>query len=247
MSTITQTLSQFGLTPNQVKVYMALLELGEAKAQDIAKKARILRTTTYEVLEQLKEIGLISMYVRHNARMYMAEPPRKLTRILDSKQEAIKEALPELESLYNVGDFKPKIRYYEGLEGYKTVYEDSLTAHSKKISAILSMQDMLDKLGENYMNNYISKRIAAHIALRVIRIESHEIKSIWQTLKEELRQVRLAPKNFIFPLTMLIYDNKTAIMSTRRENFGLIIESREFMQTQKALFDVLWQVSSELK
>ena len=247
MSTISQTLSQFGLTANQVKVYLALLELGEAKVQEIAKKARILRTTTYEVLEQLKQIGLISMYHRHDVRLYMAEPPRKLTHILESKQQAVQMALPELESLYNIGDFKPKIRYYEGLEGYKTVYEDSLKAHSKQVSAILSMQDMLDKLGENYMNSYISKRIAAHIALRVIRIESHEIKSIWQALKEELRQVRLAPKNFIFPLTMLVYDNKTAIMSTRRENFGLIIESHEFMQTQKALFEVLWQVSSELK
>ena len=178
MSTISQTLSQFGLTANQGKIYLALLELGEAKVQEIAKKARILRTTTYEVLEQLKQIGLISMYHRHDVRLYMAEPPRKLTHILESKQQAVQMALPELESLYNIGDFKPKIRYYEGLEGYKTVYEDSLKAHSKQVSAILSMQDMLDKLGENYMNSYISKRIAAHIEHRVIRTELYVLQSI---------------------------------------------------------------------
>lgn len=245
MSTIPQTLAQFGLTPNQTKVYLALLELGEAKVQEIAKKARILRTTAYEVLEQLSEIGLISLYMRHNARMYMAEPPRKLAQILESKQKIMEEALPELESLYNIGDFKPKIRYYEGLEGYKTVYEDTLTAKTKRLYAILSMQDMLEKLGEKYMNDYIARRISLGIRLSVIRIGPHEIKPIWPSVKEDFRTVRLAPSNFAFPLTMLIYDNKVTVMSTKRENFGLIIESHEFMQTQKALFDVLWGASRE--
>ncbi len=245
MPAISQTLSQFGLTPNQSKVYMALLELGEAKVQDIGKKARILRTTTYEVLEQLKNIGIIAMYNRSNARIYMAEPPIKLQQILESKSQAVAEILPELQAIYNISGFNPKLRYYEGLEGFKTVYEDSLTAHSKQISALLSMQDMLDKLGGEYMDAYISKRIAAGIALRVIRIEPHEIKPIWPGVKEELRQVRFAPKNFIFPLTMLIYDNKVTVMSSRRENFGLIIESHEFMQTQRALFEVLWNASCE--
>src|SRR3989338_2635126 len=246
MSTISQTLAQFGFTHNQTKVYLALLELGEAKVQEIAKKARILRTTTYEVLEQLKQIGLISMYHRGNVRLYMAEPPRKLTHILESKQQAVQAALPELESLYNVGDFKPKIRYYEGLEGYKTVYEDTLTVSSKQLCGILSMQDLIDTLGETYMDNHIKQRVTARINLKVIRSESKEAKPIWQNSKEELRTLRYAPDGFVFPLTMYIYDNKVSLMSSRRENFGLIIESREFMQTQKALFEILWKASSAI-
>src|SRR3990167_6928519 len=142
MSTITQTLSQFGLTPNQAKVYLALLELGEAKVQEIAKKARILRTTTYEVLEQLKNLGIIGMYNRHGVRIYMAEPPRALERILDEKKKSIHEVLPELESLYNISEFKPKIRYYEGPEGFKAVYEDTLNVSKKNLYGILSMQDL---------------------------------------------------------------------------------------------------------
>lgn len=245
MTTVSQTLNQFGLTPNQSKVYLALLELGEAKVQEIAKKARILRTTTYEVLEQLKISALVSHYNRRGARIYMAEPPIKLQQILESKKQAVIEILPELESMYNIGGFKPKIRYYEGLEGFKTVYEDSLTASTKRLYAILSMQDMLEKLGEEYMSHYIKSRVELGIILQVIRIGPHEIKPIWPSGLYEKRTVRLAPEKFVFPLTMIIYDDKVTVMSTRSENFGLIIESREFMQTQKALFETLWQVSSE--
>lgn len=246
MSNITKTLAEFGLSPNQVKIYLALLELGEAKVQDISKKGQVLRTTTYEILEQLKNIGLVSQYNRQGARIYMAEPPRSLERILADKQKTIADILPELESMYNISGFKPKIRFYEGLEGYKTVYDDTLHAKSKKLSAILSMQDMFDKLGEKYMVNYIARRVEAGIHLNVIRIGPHEVKPIWPDAPEEFRQVRLAPAGFVFPLTMYVYDNKVSLMSTKRENFGLIIESREFMQTQKALFDVLWQTSRKL-
>lgn len=245
MSTIPQTLAQFGLTPNQTRVYLALLELGEAKVQEIAKKARILRTTAYEVLEQLKEIGLISMYMRHNARMYMAEPPKKLGDLLEERRKSIDAILPELEARYNRGGFQPKIRYYEGLEGYKTVYEDTLTAKTKQLYGILSMQDMLEKLGERYMNDYIARRVQGGVRLSVIRIGPHEVKPIWPGNAKELRRVRFAPEGFEFPLTVYIYDNKVSVMSTKRENFGLIIESREFMQTQKAMFDVLWSASRE--
>lgn len=245
MPEINKTLAQFGLTPNQTKIYLALLELGEAKVQDISKKAMILRPTTYEVMEQLKEIGLVTQYNKQGVRLYMSEPPKKLHQILVNKQQSISNILPELESMYNIGGFKPKMKYYEGLAGYKTVYEDTLNAKSKQLHGILSMQDMFDKLGEKYMDDYIARRIAAGVHLSVIRIGPQEVKPIWPESPTELRQVRYAPKNFVFPLTMYVYDNKVSLMSSKRENFGLIIESREFMQTQKALFDVLWQTSTK--
>ncbi len=240
MSNITQTLTQFGLTPNQTKVYLALLELGEARVQDTAQRAKILRTTAYEVLEQLKSIGVVSMFHRKRVRMYMAEPPKKLSHLLDAKQKTIQEILPELESLYNTSGTKPKIRYYEGLEGYKTVYEDTLTAENKKLYGILSMKDIFDTLGEAYIDECIKRRVSAGIHLFVIRSESKEVKPTWKNTPQELRTLRYAPQNFIFPLTMFIYNNKVSLLSSKRENFGLIIGSKEFMETQKALFDVLW-------
>lgn len=44
-------------------------------------------------------------------------------------------------------------------------------------------------------------------------------------------------------MTVYLYDNKVGIIGTEKENFGMIIESLDFYQTQKNLFDVLWQVT----
>jgi sugar-specific transcriptional regulator TrmB len=240
MSNITKTLELFGFTSNQTKVYLALLELGEARVQDTAQRAKILRTTAYEVLEQLKNIGIVSMFNSKGARMYMAEPPQKLNEILQQKQKAIQEILPELKSMYNIGGFKPQIRYYEGVEGLKTVYEDTLTVSNKRLYGILSMKDLFETVGEEYMEDYVKRRIDAGIYLQVIRSEEKEVKEIWPETPEEKRTLRYAQHTFVFPLTMFIYNNKVSLLSSKRENFGLIIESKEFMETQKALFDVLW-------
>ena len=41
-------LRQFGLDEKKASIYLALLELGQAKAKEIAAKAQILRPTAYD-------------------------------------------------------------------------------------------------------------------------------------------------------------------------------------------------------
>ena len=52
-------LEAFGLTEKESRVYLALLELGEAGIGEIAKKSAIKRTTLYDVVENLKKSGLV--------------------------------------------------------------------------------------------------------------------------------------------------------------------------------------------
>jgi hypothetical protein len=47
----------------------------------------------------------------------------------------------------------------------------------------------------------------------------------------------------LFPMTVYLYDKKVVTIGTEKEPFGMIIESADFFQTMKNLFDVLWQVS----
>lgn len=52
-------LKEFGFKEKEAAVYLGLLELGEAKVHDIARKAKISRPTTYEILEKLAEGGFV--------------------------------------------------------------------------------------------------------------------------------------------------------------------------------------------
>lgn len=240
---IIDSLKEFGLNEKEAKVYLALLEMGESKAHEIARKAKIARPTSYDILEKLAGQGLVGSYDKHKVKHYIANDPERIKRSLMEKQLAFDSLLPELKSVYNSLKAKPKISFYEGVEGMKTVFEDTLTAKDKILCGILSMEDLYRVPGKNYMDNYVKRRIAAGYRLRVIRSRPKEVASDWPGGQMEHRDLRYPPANMVFDMTTYLYDNKVGLISTSKENFGMIIESQDFGKTMKLMFEALWQIS----
>ena len=68
-------LKQTGLTEKQAKIYLACLELGQAKVPEIAKKAEIKRTTAYGILDELVSLGLVNYSQKNKQKLYRAGNP----------------------------------------------------------------------------------------------------------------------------------------------------------------------------
>ena len=236
-------LKEFGLNEKEAKIYLALLELGEAKAYEIAHKTRIARPTVYDVLDKLITEGLVGSYDKHKIRHYIASDPEKIKRNLISKQTAFENLLPELKSVYNKLQAKPKVSFYEGVEGIKTVFEETIAAKNKQLKGILSVHDLFEVPGKKYMNDYVTRRIKLGYPLRVIRSKTKEIAETWPTSERELRQLRYTPESMIFTMTIYLYDNKVGLISSVKENFGMVIESLEYSQAMNHLFEALLQIS----
>ena len=174
-------------------------------------------------------------------RLFVAEPPSVLKRLLEEKRSHLTYILPELESLYNVSENKPRIRYYPGVEGYRSVYEDTLTCKSKLLFGIYSVKDITDVLGVQYVDEMVERRLRAGITLRILRSREKEM-GIYPSRTSELREVKMAPDGMIFPIITFVYDNKVIYLSSKKETFGLIIESSDIAQAHKNYFDALWLV-----
>lgn len=247
IETIHAILKECGLSKSKAEVYLAALQVGTGTAQDIAANAGIPRTTAHEILQQLKNIGLVNFTTKGRTLFFTAEKPTKLQRILRDRERKIATVMPELLSLYKTQGSRPSVRVYEGSEGVKTVLEDTLTTTTKKLYGILSMADLYDVPGKEYMKEYVKRRVAQGITLQVVRSEGKEAESTWPTSEGELRELRYAPKDFVFPMTVYLYDHKVAIIGTEKETFGMIIESQDFHTTIKNFFDIMWQVSRVAK
>jgi sugar-specific transcriptional regulator TrmB len=241
-------LSRLGLDRKEARFYLAALELGQASVRLIADKAGISRTNAYDVLTRLLVKGTVTQVERGSARTkkkfdVIAEDPSRLISLLDERRSVAQSILPELRSIYHRSTVKPRVRLYEGLEGIRTVLYDTLNCRSKQLFGILSMHDLLDVPGRAETDEYIRQRIKAGIFLRVLRSREKDVGDIWPTSAAEMREVRYAPAGMVFTMTTWIYDEKVAIVSSRRENFGMTIESEEFARVQKNLVSVLWTVS----
>ena len=99
-----QTLMDLGLSQNESKIYISLLETGSTSATKIAQKSGVHRVNVYDSLTKLKEKGLVSELSSEGKKNYQASPPQALKNILKEKEIRLNKIIPELElsnNLYN--------------------------------------------------------------------------------------------------------------------------------------------------
>jgi sugar-specific transcriptional regulator TrmB len=241
---------KLGLSGKESTVYLALLELGPALVTLVANRAGINRTTCYDILENLINLGLVSKVGGTSKKTYTAQPPESLVAYLEKQSEDFinkardaKKILPELKMLYNEKGKRPTIRYYDGKQGIKTVYEDTLTSH-ETIRAYASVKNMHSALPD-FFPNYYKRRKDKKIAIRAILPATADAKERKSFDKVESRESKLVPVDkFNFSPEINVYDNKVAIMSLAEE-FGVIIESKEIAEAQKRIFELAWEAADK--
>ena len=143
--------------------------------------------------------------------------------------------LPDLIVMHNVED-RPKIRFYEGVEGLKQVYDDTLTA-KHGILACSTYEDM-HKVLPNYFPGYYEKRAKKNIFARGIVPDTPLSRERRIRDPQEARELAfVSQKDFPIPTEIDIYDNKVMIASWK-EKLGVIIESQEIADTLKSIFEL---------
>lgn len=238
-----QAMDQLGIRGKLYSAYVAALELGEATVNQVATRAGLGRTTAYNIIERLQEEGLVNLVDRDDKRFVVPEDPHVLLQRLEAKQRTLIELMPQLRSLYNSSRTKPEIRFYEGEDAVRTVLWDTLTAQSKMLRGVLSTSQLLESVGEQQMEEYIQQRIALGIHLQVLRSASQDINTLWPDSDNQLRELRYAPENITLGMTTYVYDDKVVMLSSKREDYGLIIRSKDFADLYAAMFDGLWAIS----
>ncbi|MFZ2985738.1 MAG: helix-turn-helix domain-containing protein [Candidatus Moraniibacteriota bacterium] len=235
---ISEQLLQFDLNKSQAEVYLALLELGQTTVIKLSQKTGIKRTTIYEVLAELEKKHLVAQTKKGSKRLFIAEEPENLERIMEEKKAKLEKLMPILKSLTNTTGEKPVIRYYEGPEGIKDVYRDTLK-YKGELCAFVT-ENIIKKLGGEFAQEYKEKRKNAQISVRAIGPDTDEIIEYKKGDLKDLKETRLVFKEkFPFTIEMNIYANKLAFMSFS-EQLGLIIESNEIAKNMKFLFELAW-------
>jgi HTH-type transcriptional regulator, sugar sensing transcriptional regulator len=236
-----EILEQLGVADKKADVYLACLEEGGATAYLIAKKVGLKRPTVYDILNSLVKEGMIFKALKKTKVYYHPADPESLMRKLKEREEKLKTIMPFLQNLYNAPKVKPAIRYFEGKEGIKEMYEDELKS-CKKGDEILSYmgQDPLEELPE-YSKYFVEERVKKGVISRSICKKTASIMEYVKNNTSQLRVSRvLTAENFPIDNEIDIYKNKIAITSYGKEMFGMIIESEELFKAQKAIFDLAW-------
>ncbi len=238
------TLQGLGLGAKEARVYVALLEMGRGTVSQIGRRAGLNRTTGYDILDSLFTKGLVTISGKEPKSEYAAEPPEAVLAYLKKEAETMRERisraemlLPEIIAVATTQN-RPRIKFYEGSDGLKQVYEDTLTS-TEPIRAYANVDDMHKGL-PNYFPTYYKRRAEKGIAIRAIVPKTPTGEERGAHDAEEKREIAFVPpKEFYFSPEINIYDNKVMIASWR-EKLGGIIESAEIADAMKKIYELAW-------
>ena len=237
-----ESLKQLGFNQREQDVYLALLQMERAKINDLARRAKVKRSTTYDILYRLKNEGFVSEIHRGKKHYFIANPPEMILSILEEKKRLYRRELPAILSIYNSLPKKPKVAYFEGIGGIKQLYEDTLLILKKGDEILAFVTSETPEILGDYTIDYVRRRAAKGIRLRGIYNDSLKIRKYLIQNKEQLRESKIVRiKEFPLKNEINIYANKVIIITYRPEPFGVMIESQAVADTQRAIFEMVWR------
>jgi hypothetical protein len=133
----------------------------------------------------------------------------------------------------------------------RNLAKDFLLYQNTETQSYWPIKAMIEVLGEDFFREFNISRIKRNIWVNAIWPEKQKIdmkKYPFMGAGEEfLREVRIAPVHIDFSLGYWIYENKVAFISSKKSNFGFIIENKEFTDMLRSQFNMMWKASRTVK
>ena len=119
---LTDLLIQNHFSEKEAKIYLACLQLKSATIGTIARFTEEKRSTTYNIIKELQEKGIINEIDKNKIATYSAVPPEYFVNKLEEQIKTFKEFLPAFSAFTEKFGIAPKVQYFEGKEGLSEAY-----------------------------------------------------------------------------------------------------------------------------
>jgi len=243
---IKNSLKELGFSLNEIKVYMALTQLGEATAVKVAKKSDLPRTTVISILERLEELHYLSTHKYRGKTFYWIESPKVIQESLQNKLEIAEQLDGLLTDLYRSEHYFPFAKVYDTKTSIKNFIEKTLISLDKKdvihtidtpgagdYTKIFSDDFIAIMVNLKKKKGIATKTLIPHNAFETI--EKEKIKTQDITIKE-------LPKEISFKASLWIINDMLVLFSGNYP-FIAAIKHKLITDSIKSIYDYLWNVS----
>lgn len=232
-------LKELGLTDNEIKVYLVLLEHGILNPTGLAQKTGLHRSYIYDTLERLIDRGIINTLLVDNKKHYQPVDPKALREIFELKLRKLDSILPQLSGLFQATKDETRIELHRGKRVYRTLIKD-LLANLKKNDEVYFLgvdEDILDTVEPIYLKQYFNIIKEKNIKEKII------ISKGGRKLDEEQLEYKEIDPKYLDKTTVVIYQSKVFIFILGTPYHLIIIQSPKVANTYKKQFDLMWKMA----
>jgi len=252
MKKINENLVQYGLTPNQSKVYLYLTKTGEKTASAISKNLNIPRTESYHLLNSLEQKGIIFSIFGKPTKFNSVSIDEALTIIIDNEKKRISDLELKKAKILTLWDTVPKYvnesdnsdgNKFQILQGRNSILVkmDRMVKTAEKEVLVLGSENNFIKFYHTDFVNLLKKTTAE---LQVLTTYSKKGKFALDGLP--LNNIKKLDESNKHNFSFIIKDDLEVVFfinSGSSELMAIWTDSKSFVSTLKSLFKLIWRKS----
>ena len=243
----TAVLEDIGLTNAQIKVYLALLELGETTSGPIIKKSELQNSVVYNALNQLIEQGLVTFVIRGKTKYFSATDPKNLIRFIEDKKEKIKELVPKLIIKQKLAKARQEARVFLGWRGVYTAFNyilEVLPKGSEYIGFAAGFEEQYTEESKRFFREFQKKRAKMRYKVKLIANESakEQVKKYEYYEKFGKPEYRFVPG--FAPIGVIIFGDNVLNMAFEETPVAIITTSKQIAESYRKFFYEMWRIAS---
>lgn len=244
-------LEGLGFTQGEIRVYLALLEIGNTTTGPIIIKSKVARSKVYEILIRLEEKGLVTESIKDNTRYFQATSPdriinyiRRKERLLKDKEKEFMKLLPDLIQKQRKVTGSQEVKIYVGYEGQKTFYKEALSKLNKGddyLVITMGNEQWENKSYSTLIKNIHQKRLEKKLHVKVLFNSlrgSFKQRSDFKD-KPPLFEMRDMPMNL--PNSLIIFKDTVSITSWGETIRNFVIICQDVSDQYKKFFYEMWK------
>lgn len=246
-----EILESLGLSPNEARIYTALIEHGECSIGTIAVFAKVHRRNAHDAMNRLINKGLAFQIFSEGENTYSAVDPDKLLELYAEKEKGLQKILPELRKKFGQRTITEEAYIYRGYEGQKNIFRDVLREQQDSY-VIGAKGGWFDPKLETSREAFF--REANRIGIQFIQLFEYEVGEKLPDLPKNFPgklKYRFLPKEYptrslvhIFGDHVITYTGLPIGKITDDVTF-FVIRSKELAESYRTWFWYIWEQSNE--
>lgn len=237
---IQSKIETLGLTDSQATIYLSLLKLGKGTVKDVAKECGYHRTNIYDIIEELKEQGLVTYYKEGKTSIYKPVEPEQLETLIKEKRQAFEEALPELQDLHEQSNEDVEVEVFKGEQGMKKVF-NTMLREPEHVYYGLNIKGQLREHMPDYAETFFRKWKKHDVLYKGIYTEEYAPDTTFKGPAE----IRYISEEYQTPVATHIYADHVSIELWQPSLVAIQITSGEIATAYEDYFQLLWQTADE--
>lgn len=246
-------LKETGLTEGEIKVYLALLELGQSTTGPIVKKSGIAKSIVYPILEKLLQKGLASYIIKEKTKHFQGAEPDKLLKYVSDRERKLGEVKKKIEKIIPELILKQKTEtlskatIYLGYKGIRTAHENVYKKLKKgEEYYYLGIPAYQPEEQHLYWERDHIRRIKLGVRCKLLYNLDTDKRILKNRNSYKGCEARYMSTDIKTPSTFLIYKDTVVIILQSPKTIAVEIINKEISDSFKSYFDEFWKNSSKI-